>query len=148
MAYFKKKLETGKRIIGLSELKDNAQFIRGLFSSLIPSKWSIQPGPAQRLKDAQVSPQKLLEATRAFRGLLTIFLILSVLIFSYAVYALFAGEWPNALIGTALTCLLLAQAFRYHFWLFQIHRGKLGCTWQEWAASLLKKTPSNAGEKS
>lgn len=43
-------------------------------------------------------------------------------------YDTFAG-W---LIGLAATALILVQAFRYHFWHFQIKFRKLGCTFEEW----------------
>jgi len=32
----------------------------------------------------------------------------------------------------ALTLYVLTQAFRYHFWLFQLRNRKLGCTLSEW----------------
>lgn len=36
------------------------------------------------------------------------------------------------LLAIAVTALFLSQAFRYHFWYFQIKHRKLGCTLQEW----------------
>jgi intracellular multiplication protein IcmV len=44
------------------------------------------------------------------------------------VHHTFAG-W---ILSLSITALLLAQAFRYHFWHFQIKFRKLGCTFEEW----------------
>jgi len=51
------------------------------------------------------------------------------------IYA-FEGFWQQQLmkgvVSLSLVCFLLAQAFRYHFWYFQICQKKLGCTFTDW----------------
>lgn len=61
------------------------------------------------------------------------FLALSVICFLFAFYLLFMhysiSGWLLALVSSAL---FAGQAFRYHFWHFQIKHRKLGCTIKEW----------------
>ncbi len=67
-----------------------------------------------------------------------IFLVLAVLDFIYGCYLLFHhGTFLGMVLALAVCALLLAQAFRYHFWYFQIKSRRLGCTIQEWRQSLL-----------
>lgn len=42
------------------------------------------------------------------------------------------GSLSGLILGLAVMILFLAQAFRYHFWYFQIKHRKLGCTFEEW----------------
>lgn len=61
------------------------------------------------------------------------FLILSVSDFLYGFYLLFHhGAFLGLVLAFAVCALLLAQAFKYHFWYFQIKHRKLGCTLKEW----------------
>lgn len=53
------------------------------------------------------------------------------LLFSF--YLLFyIGTFLGFILGFAVVLLFSAQAFRYHFWYFQIKCRKLGCTFEEW----------------
>jgi intracellular multiplication protein IcmV len=62
-----------------------------------------------------------------------IFIILAVLDAVYSGYLLF---WHHSITSfmaaSATVCFLLVQAFKYHFWRFQIKHRKLGCTFAEW----------------
>ena len=57
---------------------------------------------------------------------------LALLAFSYAVYLLFDGSIRACFVSLAITFMLSAQAFRYHFWRFQILSRRLGCTFSDW----------------
>jgi intracellular multiplication protein IcmV len=57
----------------------------------------------------------------------------------YAIYLLFHHKaFLGLILGLAVCALLLAQAFRYHFWYFQIANRKLGCTLEEWRTGKVK----------
>ena len=62
-----------------------------------------------------------------------IFLLIGVLIFAYAFFLLFKylsiAGW---LLALAASAYCFAQAFRYHFWSFQMSQQKLGATYGEW----------------
>ncbi len=64
-------------------------------------------------------------------ALIFMFCGLFALIFSF--YLLFHHvSISGFVIGIAVSAMFLTQAFRYHFWFFQIKHRKLGCTFQEW----------------
>jgi intracellular multiplication protein IcmV len=42
------------------------------------------------------------------------------------------------LLAMASSALFFAQAFKFHFWAFQLQQRKLGCTFAEWKQSLFK----------
>ena len=68
------------------------------------------------------------------------FLGLAIVDFIYGIYLLFHhGAFLGMVLAFAVCALLLAQAFRYHFWFFQIQNRKLGCTFEEWRDSILRK---------
>ena len=63
------------------------------------------------------------------------FLGLGVAVFAYSIYLLWNGHLMALLLGVGVTGLSLVQAFRYHFWYFQMKQRKLGCTFKEWLNS-------------
>jgi intracellular multiplication protein IcmV len=79
------------------------------------------------------------EAQRRGNDFLTyaiVFLALSVTTFCFSFYILIIERtFAGCLLGMAVTALFAAQAFRFHFWYFQIKKRKLGCTFEEWKQS-------------
>jgi intracellular multiplication protein IcmV len=62
-----------------------------------------------------------------------IFSVLAIIMLFYGFYLLFyQHHFLGWMLSIAVTGLFAAQAFRYHFWRFQIKHRKLGCTLQEW----------------
>ena len=80
-----------------------------------------------RLSKADIS-----QRTQEFKRLFIIFLVIFIVLLSYTVYLLSEGSIRPGLVSLVLTFIVLAQIFRYHFWLFQIKQRKLGCTLREW----------------
>lgn len=61
------------------------------------------------------------------------FLGLAVADFIYGLYLLFHHHaFLGLVLALAVCAFILVQAFRYHFWHFQIKNRKLGCTFEEW----------------
>lgn len=68
-----------------------------------------------------------------FKRLFIIFSIISVLIFIYSVLiAVTNNNIGGFFMGFAITLYSISHAFKYHFWLYQINKRKLGCTVREW----------------
>ncbi|MBA3661637.1 MAG: hypothetical protein H0W64_07915 [Gammaproteobacteria bacterium] len=62
-----------------------------------------------------------------------ILFILGVIVILFSLYLLFFHfSLSGFIIGIPAAGLFLAQAFKYHFWSFQIKHRKLGCTFAEW----------------
>jgi intracellular multiplication protein IcmV len=71
-----------------------------------------------------------------------LFLFLAVFSFFFGCYLLvIKGTLAGFLLGVGVTMMFLAQAFRYHFWYFQIIQRKLGCTFDEWKNALFGQRP-------
>lgn len=90
----------------------------------------------QKLDDVMIKlslSEKDIEARKkSFFRMSIILFALSILIFIYTMYYLLYQEYLVVIIGTVVTMLGLSFSFRYHFWYFQLKKGKLGCTFQEW----------------
>ena len=67
-----------------------------------------------------------------FTRLFILFVIIGLGIIGYAVYMAYLGHFGACLISFCLAGFSFAQAFKWHFWLFQIRHRKLGCTIKEW----------------
>lgn len=99
-------------------------------------------GEAETFEDAQrrlrLSEGALKRKARDFGRLAAIFALLGVIILFYAMYLGWQGDIFAFALTLAVSALAFANAFRYHFWLFQIKSRKLGCTWREWYDSSFK----------
>jgi intracellular multiplication protein IcmV len=93
--------------------------------------------PAETFEDA-VTRLEIDEPTLALRkkhyGLLSLFFFaIALVIFGYSVYIASAyGNYSGFFMGLSATIYSLTQAFRHHFWHFQIHQRKLNCSFKEW----------------
>lgn len=91
----------------------------------------------QRLDMKEADTKK---TARIYLSYALVFLALAVLDFFYGLYLVFHhGTFLGLVLALAVCALLLAQAFRYHFWYFQIRSHRLGCTVQEWREFVLGK---------
>lgn len=73
------------------------------------------------------------------------FLALGLLVFIHAFYLLFThGTLTGWLLGMATCALFLSQAYRYHFWSFQMKSRKLGATFAEWKRNILGQKGSTS----
>ncbi len=84
-----------------------------------------------------LSEERIAQQYKIFRRLLIVFLLLSLVIFFYAIFMVMRGTVFGFVFSMLLMILSLGNAFRYHFWMFQIKHKKLGCTFKEWYHSSL-----------
>lgn len=138
--YFKKKAETAKRIIGLGELKRNTRLLKDAFKKVCGVK--VRTGSVDPVSVASLglSEEHIQTARKAWQRILAVFLVLATLSFITSVVLLLQGDVEFFIVFLAVTALFLAQAFKFHFWLFQLQQGRLGCTWKEWLNHFLKKS--------
>jgi intracellular multiplication protein IcmV len=93
----------------------------------------------QALQRLQLTPEELRIQSQRFSFLAFFFLGMSLLIFCYFLWMLLSGSLMSAGMTFSLMIYSLSVAFRYHFWNFQIHRQKLGCTLGEWLSGFSAK---------
>jgi intracellular multiplication protein IcmV len=80
-----------------------------------------------------LTEQDLKTKIQNFSKLFLIYVFIATIIFSYSVFITIKNKnLPGFLLGLAVTSLSLVNAFRYHFWCFQIKSRKLGCSFKEW----------------
>jgi intracellular multiplication protein IcmV len=138
--YFKKKVDTAKRVVAYSDLKNDAQFLKSTLQNMWGQVGNATDKTPRSIDSLGLSEEALSEMKRMWTILLTVFLCLLGFAVLFLVYNLVQHNYWVSLISIALICLFAAQSFKYHFSLFQLKQGKLGCTWREWSESLFKKS--------
>ena len=88
---------------------------------------------AEAMQRLNLTEADLEERSHRFLLYAYLFLLCACLSVVYGFYLLFAvASYAGFVLSLAVTALFLAQAFRFHFWFFQIKFRKLGCTFKEW----------------
>lgn len=64
---------------------------------------------------------------------------LAAILFLYASFLLASLDLRNAFLCFGIFAFILVQTFKQHFWMYQIKQRKLGCSFQEYWNSLVKK---------
>ena len=122
--------------LGLNAVKQNTRttwdLIKGLF--IIPT-----PERAETFDEAvkrfNLTSADILEREKDYLFYAFIFLVLAVSLLAFGCYLLFVDRsFAGFVLGIAVAALFTSQAFRYHFWYFQMKQRKLGCTFDEWRA--------------
>lgn len=116
--------------------------VLGLLQSIITSiffPWKKEPGQAETFEEA-IARMKLTEADleerkKMFLTQVFIYLAAGFAVLAYAVWLAFSGYFVEMCLAFLVALLALAYAFRSHFWLFQMKRRKLGCTFKEYLDS-------------
>lgn len=95
-----------------------------------------QPERKEDFNDAlqrlNINEQDLQQRRKEFQRLLILFLIIWIIVWAYSIYLFVQPYYRAGVIAFVVGLIALTQAFRYHFWLFQIKQKKLGCGLKEW----------------
>jgi intracellular multiplication protein IcmV len=83
-------------------------------------------------KDLQVRMKNL-------QRMVVFYCLIAVALVVYTIHLLMNGNVFAGILGTILTVLALAFAFREHFWYFQMKQRRLGCSVKEWFIGMLKE---------
>jgi len=112
-----------------------------LFGTTIPT--GVQEETFEEAKQRLNLTDKDIESTEMNYLLFTAFYASVGFVFVCVAFYFLISEAAFAafVLALALSLVLFGQAFRSHFWYFQIKNRKLGCTFDEWR----KGSPSNEG---
>lgn len=130
--------------IGYNSLKVHSRnlydVLRSLFSPApAPSPIETETFEAA-IKRMGLTEQTLQETAQTYYWYAIFFATLGVLLVLFAFYLLFQYvTFSGWLLALASSALFFSQAFRFHFWYFQIQRRKLGCTFAEWREAFFGK---------
>lgn len=141
MGMFKSSKKTASRLVDvrvdkwvsldyLSETAENFKVI--LLDSVIPKKATYSETFEEALKRLELTEADLLQRQKEFSQLFYFFMTLSLVIMFYGLFLAFTSTMAATLIAFCLSLYTFSQAFRFHFWLFQLKNRKLGCTIKEW----------------
>lgn len=108
-------------------------------SSFMPTQIKHSRTFTEVINQFQLNEDDLLARQRIFLRLTQLWLIIFFIIFSYGIYSLFSKAWLGVMPAIGLSMITLCQAFRYHFWRFQLQQKRLGCSFQEWFQANFKK---------
>lgn len=123
-------------------LGETADRFKVLFLDIvIPKKADTAETFEEAMQRLELTEEDLTERKKEFTRLLYFFLGLAIAIVGYALYLAFIGKMVTSLIAFCLAFYALTQAFRFHFWLFQLRNRKLGCTIKEWMNSSVYEVP-------
>ena len=92
----------------------------------------------EALHRLQLTESLLKQRIKEFQRLLWFHLALTAGVIGYALYMASQHALIATLVAFCLSIWCAGQAFRYHFWLFQMQHRKLGCTLSEWFNSEIK----------
>ena len=106
-----------------------AQVSKNLF---IPQKAQREESFAEALERLHLTEADIQQRLIEFKRLLAVLLASAFSVLVYIGYLIYQGHGKALIISTILLLIILAQAFRYHFWIFQIKQRKLGCNIHEW----------------
>ncbi len=126
-------------------LSETADHFKALFVDIVvPKKANTVETFEEALQRLDLTEEDLIERQKEFTRLCYFFLALALVVVAYALYMAFAGGMMASLISFCLALYALTQAFRFHFWLFQIKNRKLGCSIKEWMNSEVMQSSSSS----
>jgi len=120
--------------LGYDSLKVQTQailgFASGIFTVSEPTRSETFEQAMQRLNLTEQSLQQKLSFYLIFA---TVFALSGVATILFGFWLLiYHKTFSGFVLSIPSAGLLLVNAFRYHFWAFQIKHRKLGCTFAEW----------------
>ncbi len=120
--------------MNLNQLKNYGKSIsdigKGLFIPQQASRYETFEDALRRLK---LSEDQLNHKAANLHNLSIMLSLIALCLFAYVIYLLVThGKIMAIMVTLVLTAVILAKAFSYHFWVFQIKKRRLGCTLQEW----------------
>jgi len=127
--------------VGYDNIKDNTRTIKTMVTDAMTVR---KPERTETFEEAlermDINEKDLPSIQTTYLSYAIFFVFLAVLDLGYGIYLLFYHHaFLGLILSLAVCALLLAQAFRNHFWYFQIKERKLGCTFEEWRDNLLGK---------
>ncbi len=120
--------------VAYDEIKDSSQRLfrigRAIFT---PEQAEQKETFEEALERLNLTEQQLTARRKEFTRLMIIYLLLACAVFAYSVYIVYVHKnIKGFMMGFCTTIFALSQAFRYHFWVFQIKNRKLGCSISDW----------------
>jgi intracellular multiplication protein IcmV len=119
--------------IAFDYLKSNTTiFMNWAKNVFIPQNAVVTESFENSLIRLSISEADLLSRQQELRRLFLIHLMIAVLVLLYLIFLLVKKYLLSSLLCFSILLVSVSLVFRYHFWLFQIKKRKLGCSLSEW----------------
>lgn len=129
--------------LSVDYLKETTGHFKSILVGLItPQKAKYSETYEEALLRLNLTEKDVEERKVEFKKLLIFFVVLAVVVILYGLFMAYRGSFVPALVAFCLALYALTQAFRFHFWLFQLRNRKLGCSFKEWLDSEVHSKPS------
>lgn len=87
----------------------------------------------QAIKRMGLTEIDIQKRQKEFRLLALMFALIALSLLGYFIYLIIVqSSFLAKIVTIALLLMVSAKLFNYHFWLFQIKKRQLGCTFKEW----------------
>jgi intracellular multiplication protein IcmV len=130
--------------MSLDYLNETAERFKILMMDIVvPQKATHSETFEEAMVRLELTEEDLVQRQLEFRRLFYFFFIISFIIVGYGLYLAFTSSLIPALICFGLAIYSLSQAFRFHFWLFQLRERRLGCSIKDWINSRLTNEQSH-----
>ena len=136
------------RWMSLSYLSETTGRFKDLLTSIVsPEKAKYKESFDEAMQRLELTEDDISQRRNEFKRLVLVFILMTCGVLIYCVYLAAIGSIFPAVISLALSIFTLTQAFKYHFWLFQIKHRKLGCTLKEWFNDkIIEDTDANSNQ--
>lgn len=125
-----------KAWMGYTQLKEGAVSIGGSLKDIFtPAKGGVEETFEEAMQRMNLTEADIQKRKKEFFRLFIIYLIIALGTLGYTIYLANQHAIMATIASFAVTLVIVAQAFRFHFWLFQLKQRKLGCTFREWLDS-------------
>lgn len=123
-----------KAWLGWDTIKQQTLLVIALFRAIfIPSPAANQESFEEAQKRFNLKEVEVEQIGKTYFQYALLFMAAGFLGLILAIYLLIsAGTFAGFILAISFSAYLFAQAFRNHFWYFQIKNRKLGCTYEEW----------------
>lgn len=114
-----------------AETKTFWTIVKTVFAFTTPSAGR-EESFAQAVQRLKLSDTDIQRIDRVYLILTSFFLIVGIGLIALSLFLLLKFYFLDFILALAIAGLPFSQAFRFHFWHFQIKHRKLGCTFDEW----------------
>ena len=122
--------------INFDEISSHSKIIIKSFKDIFRTKASNESFLRETFEEfaerLNLTDAALKKTARNFLYYSILYLAFSIALIIYALYLFSLGRLLAVFATASLACLLLAYAYREHFWYMQIKRRKLHCVFKDW----------------
>lgn len=125
--------------LGYDLLKENTQTTFNIFKEVFA-----QPIPqpereetfAQAVARFDLTDDMVAKVQKRYFTMALAFAVVAIIVLMIGIILVIDSVFSGFILALSIATLFFAQAFKYHFWYFQIKHKKLGCTFQDWYRGL------------